>query len=124
VFKTWPYPKSELTADGEALLTHFHPVVALKVVQFGWAAMKAFDGSQAVYTLSTSGREAIKELCAHSHLDPDQSAQVLAGYLICKKCARRVRCRSKQPTKHPANRIHFRYGPMCDKCWDFLFSKP
>jgi hypothetical protein len=110
--------------SGNYLLWHFHPTVANNVVMNGWAEMKSFAKGKAEYRISEAGKEALTELCEHVH-NPylDESSEVLAGHLICRKCARSLRCRSKQPTPHPANFRHERYGPMCNQCWEFLGTK-
>lgn len=111
------------TEAGEPVLYFFHLAVANNVVLNGWAELKTLKQGKAEYRISKSGREALKELCAHTH-NPHlpNTSEVLAGNLICKKCAHSIRCRSKQPTAHGANFWDAQYGPMCDKCLDYLNS--
>jgi hypothetical protein len=117
-----PFVGFDLEAAGKTFTHRFPHRIAASVVMYGWAQMKSFNGSAAVYTLSTTGRELIKEFCAHKHLF-DDTTEILGGKIVCKKCGCAVRCRSKQPTPHASTRWHWKYGPMCQPCWDYLYPK-
>lgn len=125
-FEKWPgRPYSIIDSNGQDFAWRFHEKVAHNVVLHGWAEMKSFaDRSKAEYRISKSGREVLKELCEHTihGYEYDQKVETLGGTLVCKQCGRALRCRSKQPTPHSANRWHFRYGPMCNSCWEFMFG--
>lgn len=120
--KSYPLTTYWMKAEGKLSLYDFHPTVANNVVMNGWAEMKSFAQGAAEYRISKAGRAALKELCEHEHLG-EHSTESLSGNLICRKCARSLRCKSKQRTPHGANRWHWKYGPMCNKCLEFLYGE-
>lgn len=122
VVRKWPTPGFELRdKSGPDFSWKFNPKVAANVVLRGWADMEAFDGRKAEYRISSEGKMMLKEFCAHNS-KLESASEILAGQLICRQCGRSIRCRSKQPTPHAANRWHWRYRAICQKCWDFLAS--
>jgi hypothetical protein len=108
-------------STGTTLFGVTHRIVAEKIIVNGWVAMTGFDTRQARYTLNKIGRNLLNIFCKHEHL-PGDHLEVIDNKLICPKCGCALRCKSKQPTPHPANRWHWRYGPICDECFVYLHS--
>ncbi len=111
----WRHP------NGVMFLHFFHRIVADKVILNGWAEPASFTTTRVVYRISKEGRRMLEQLCEHRHVSED-STQKLGNSVVCKKCARLLRCKSKQPTPHGAHRWHDRFGPICNQCWEFLYG--
>jgi len=129
-FTSWPAPWPTII-DARECEIHFHPTTARKIVEAGWVKMIAlthdprYQGGKfdSEYTISATGLVAVKELCKHDHWQYDRLTVLFEGKLVCMKCWRALRCASRQPTAHEANGWHDKYGPICNACWRFLYSR-
>jgi hypothetical protein len=95
VFKNWPYPKFELATDyswNESW--QFHQVTAHLVVERGWAELHKFDSRRGEYALTIEGLALASEVCScrlsEVKYRREETMEMLAGRLICKKCARLI----------------------------------
>lgn len=124
VFRRSPFRDYEIhdLADN-CLLGLVDAKVAENIVMRGWVEMVKFDGQNiAHYRLSETGKEILKELCPHEHL-AGSPVDEINHKLVCRNCAHALPCGSRQARKHPANTWHFRYGPICDNCWEYLYGE-
>lgn len=108
-FQLWIF-EDEAKRD---LSYRFHPKTARIVVERGWAELKRFNPQRGEYEITSSGLSQVQELCRHSHEDA-QTTEKLSGRMLCRKCARQVRCVSVKSEPHAADRWHWKWGPVCE----------
>lgn len=122
-----------LDREGKDHSWRFRLITAQKIVEREWVGLRHFgDASEygygrieGEYQLATYGLALLMDLCTgHKHDEHDNSTEIVAHALVCNRCGRCVPCASRKKAAHPANRWHWKYGPMCNWCWRQVFRTP
>lgn len=112
LIRSGPLPyQLHLVFDNHDHSFHFHPKVLLNLASSRFLKQDGPDR----WIISDRGLAEMAIFCAHHHSVISEH-QELAGRLICKKCARALRCVSKKKKPHPATTWHWKWGPACEKC--------
>lgn len=114
----------------------FREATARNIVESGWAELSSFNASRGEYRITTAGREFADRLCEckpspprvvsnsignKSHLD--EETELLVNRLVCRHCARLVPCVSRKANKHAGNRMHWKWGAVCNEHWEAATGK-